>query len=226
MSDTLTDAAPVEPTAVAPVGEPAPVTNSEVDEGSGDRNVPVERFNGLMSSFNRLQSEKADLEKQLSELRSNLETKPTQETPAPVSDDTSAQIRELRDMLVEERLKSARRDVLDEFPEAKPFADLIVADSPDDLRSMARLIAERVKGIAPGPAPVATDVVENTEVTTPVVETQPVVEVPVAGGNTLVEGNPNSEDRVVEAIKNRSFSDYLTAKWEQSGDDSVLEATG
>lgn len=227
MSDTLTAAAPAQSEAVAPVGEPAPTPSSEVDGGSGDGTIPVARFNGLMSSFNKAQAEKADLERQITELRSALETKPTQEKPTPVSDDTSAQIRELRDMLMEERLKSARREVLDEYPDAKPFADLIVADTQEDLREMAKLISDRLKGVT---APAATtEVTTETEapaeqVTAPVAAAAPVVEAPVTAAGVAVEGQPNVEDRVVDAIKKRSFGDYLAAKWESMGPDQLEEA--
>lgn len=214
MSDTLTDAAPANDTAAPSVEDVAPGVTSEVDAGSGsDRVVPVERFNGLMSSFNKLQSEKAVLERQLSELRSGLNTKPEEEKPVvPDNDDIRNELSQLRELLLEERMKNVRRSVLDEYPDAKPFADLIVADTEEDLRQMAKLISDRVKGVSPTPQvevpvePTATETVEPEPV-------QP--EAPVVGGGAAYDGESVVEDRVADAIRRRSFSDFLAARFEQ-----------
>ena len=215
MSDTLTDAAPAENEAVPPVGVEAPVVTSEVDAGSGDgRFVPVERFNGLMSSFNRAQTQVSALERQLSELRSELNTKPAQEEPKQVSDEISTRLQRLEELLVEERMKNVRHSVLDDYPEVKPFADLIVADTEEDLRQMAKLLSERVKGLVP--APTNTEVTEpepTTQVTEPAVPA--VEEPPVVGGGTAYVGGAAVEDKVTDAIRRRSFKDFLAARWEQ-----------
>lgn len=218
MSESLTDAAPVEDTAATSVEDSAPVVQSEVDAGSGDRSVPVERFNGLMSSFNREKARVADLERQLSELRSELNTKPDQEKPVqvPENDDIRTELASLRELLVEERMKNIRRSVLDEYPDAKPFADLIVADTEDDLRQMAKLISERLKGNSTETTtPEATEVPTEAAATETAEAVEEVQEPPVTGGGSLYDGNVVPSERVADAIRKRNFKDFLAAKWEQ-----------
>lgn len=223
MSDTLTTDAPALGSAAPSVEEVAPETTGEANGGSEDGElIPVARFNGLMSSFNKAQTRVAALEAEVSELRSGLNSKPEQEKPAPVSDELLAVVTQLREELTGERMKNARRAVLDDYPEAKPFADLIVADSEEELREMAKVISERVKGIAPAPAgtpevPVA-ETTSTTETPAPPgapVESEPVI----TGGGSAIDGDSPLSGRVADAIKNRSFSDFLTARWEQMESD-------
>lgn len=125
-------------------------------------------------------------------------------------------------MLMQERLENARSRVLDEFPEAKPFADLIIAETPEDMREMARLIAERAKaaGFGGSPAPVTSQ--DDTEATsTPDASasgeapTQEAPEPPVVGGGTTFSGEASADERVKDAIKAGDFKGFLAAKWEQ-----------
>lgn len=222
MSATLPESAPIDTTAVPSVEAPAPASGSAVAEesvGSGEPVVPADRFNGLMSKFNQTQSALEAANTRLAELEARLNgSEQQQEFTPPVSDNSAleAQVNELRQLLVEERIETARAQALKDYPEAAPFADLIVADTPNDVREMARLIAERAKTVAPSPSPV-TEAEGGEQETPPAVEatTQtPVVEAPVAGGGAAFSGEASAEDRVVTAIQKGSFSDFLNAKWE------------
>lgn len=226
MSTSLTDPALGTEAAAPSVEDQAPAAATEVVEGSvnGENSVPVARFNGLMSSFNKVQNEKTALETQLSELRSELaKPAPTKEITPTMSDDVLSEVQQLRQMLMEERLNGARRAALDEFPDAKPFADLIVADTAEDMRDLARVISERLQASkAPATSTEAPAAVEAT--TAVVAETEPVVEAPVTGGGSGYVQEAAVEDRVAESVRKRSFSDFLTAKWEAADSGQTLEA--
>jgi len=227
LSTSLTDPALGEVAEAPSVEEQAPAASAEVVEGSvtDENSVPVSRFNGLMSSFNKVQNEKTLLESQLSELRSELAkpATPTKENPQTMSDDVLSEVQQLRTMLMEERLNAARREALDEFPDAKPFADLIVAESAADVRDLARLISERLQASRPD---AATGTEANATEAPAAVEAQeaPAAEAPVTGGGSSYVQEAAVEDRVAEAVKKRSFKDFLGAKWEAAEDGSTLEA--
>lgn len=237
MSTTLPEDAPTNDQAAPSVEEPAPEVDGAVAEdsvGSGEepKTVPAERFNGLMSKFNQTQSELEATRQSLAELEARLDAQQTSEgEQSEVSDtDTSsleARVNELSQMLIQERLESARSQALNDYPEAAPFADLIVADTPDDVREMARLIAERAKTATPG-----TTTTEDTEETplssegeattepegevTTEGEGEAVTEPPVAGGGAAFSTEASTDDRVVDAIQKGSFADFVNAKWENT----------
>lgn len=222
MSATLPEDAHVEAAAAPSVEDQAPASTDAVAEdsvGNGGNVVPADRFNGLMGRFNRTQNELEAARAQIAELEARLSgSEPTQENKPPVSDNSAleAQVQQLQQMLLEERMESARDKALKEFPEAAPFADLIVADTPADVREMARLIAERAKAASPGTPP-PTQAVEAEEVpaSAEAVPEAPVVEPPVAGGGAAFSSEASAEDRVGTAIQKGSFSDFINAKWEQ-----------
>lgn len=234
MSTSLTDPALGTEAAAPSVEDQAPAAATEVVEGSvnGENSVPVARFNGLMSSFNKVQNEKTALETQLSELRSELaKPAPTKEITPTMSDDVLSEVQQLRQMLMEERLNGARRAALDEFPDAKPFADLIVADTAEDMRDLARVISERLQASkapatsteAPAEGEAATEA-ESGGTKQVVAAVEPVVEAPVTGGGSGYVQEAAVEDRVAESVRKRSFSDFLTAKWEAADSGQTLEA--
>lgn len=215
MPEPLPEAAPAEEPAATSVEVNAPGNQSEVESGSTQEAVvPASRFNGLMSAFNK---EKADKESLLNELAA-LRSAP-KETPK-VSDELSAEVQALRQELREERLKSAKTKILDDFPEAKEFADLFVSDSPEEMRSLAEDISNRVKRITTPQKETTTEVVPaavQTQEVTPV--TEPTV---TAGGATIPSGAATDE-RIDNAIQKRSWTDYLSAKWDRLGESGGLE---
>lgn len=94
-------------------------------------------------------------------------------------------------------------EILNEYPEAKPFADLIVADTQEDLREMAKLISERVQAhrharAAASPEPPAGAIDGDHRPRNPAsAETKPL--------------------SVAEAIKKRDWGAYLAAKHVEQG---------
>jgi hypothetical protein len=77
-------------------------------------------------------------------------------------------------------------DVLAEYPEAAPFADLIAAGSVTEFAGVAQEIAKKVRNVQ-----------DNPTQGEPVRRKEPAL-------------------TVEQAITNRSWSDYLNAKWEQT----------
>jgi hypothetical protein len=196
----------------------APESGQEVVEESarGVQTVDAARFNGLMGRFNRTQSELEQARQRIAELEATRQGA-TEDSVT----DTSAlesQVAALQSMLMEERLDKARAQAVQEFPGAKAFADLIIADSPEAIREMAQLLHERVGQAAPADpaAAAAGDDAGNPE---PAPESAPAVAAPaapqVAGGTSISDAPVDAQERVVDAIKRRSFSDYLRAKSEQ-----------
>lgn len=166
-----------------------------------------------MSSFNKMKQEQTDLLNELAALRS--QPKETQ----PVSDELSAEVQALRQELREERLANAKNQILVDYPEVKEFADLFVSDSPESMRELAKDISERVKRIN-APAPTT----ETTEVVTPKQEAvTPAPEPSVTPGGAVVPSGAPTQERIEQAIEKRSWTDYLTAKWDRLGESGALD---
>lgn len=227
MSTTLPEGAPTNDEAVPSVEVPAPEVEGAVAEesvGSGEepKVVPAERFNGLMSKFNQTQSELDATRQSLAELEARLNEQQTSKEPEATVSDTSsleARIDQLTEMLTAERRGNALKDALDAYPEAKPFADLIVADTPDDVREMARLIAERAKATAPGTPPVEETEESQEEATSEETNEPPVQETtepPVVGGGAAFSTEASTDDRVIDAIQKGDFASFVNAKWEKT----------
>lgn len=225
--------APTDDAAVeTPVGDEAPEVEGEV--GSESTHVPdgyieKNRFDGLMGRFHREQAEKQRLEQELREARERLESLHAQANTSeetPVADEALAQeVAALKQMLMEERLESRRANVLEKYPEAKPFADLIVGDTPEDFEAMAREVAERVRSATGGPAPTAEAPSDTATDVTPPSDAAPEAPAapaapPVTGGAAAFDGGSAVQDRVRQAIDARDFGAYLRAKAEglASGD--------
>ncbi len=221
MSTPLTEAAPA-PSADDPtVVDPAPVATSEVDEGSGlDGVVPVERFNGLMSSLGKAQAQVAERDAELEALRAELATsQPPKEVPVAEPTGTeSPELLELRQMVVglQEQLAGVAehvvadqrgqltRQLVEEFPDVEPLADFIVANSADEARQLAQELAERVRVIR-GQAPTATE---------PVVTEQapaPQGQAPATGAGVAYVSDPPTNERA-EAIRKGDFAGWMEAK--------------
>lgn len=230
MSESLPETAPLEETAAPSVEESAPGSVEEVVEesarGTQTQMVEASRFNGLMGKFNQTQSALEKARQRIAEL----EATPVVAQEESVSDVSAlqSQVAQLQQMLVEERLDKARDEAIKEFPGAAAFADLIIADTPEAVKEMAKVLHERVsQGQAPeAPAPEA-----SAEAPAPEAEAQapPVApaapQAPQVAGGTSVQGGPvNPEEAVVEAVRKGSFTDFLKAKWDatQAAGDLVL----
>lgn len=216
MSTSLSSDAPVEDLEAGSVESDAPSSESEVDGTSVGKSKPdmveASRFNGLMSALNKEKAEKAALEAELANLQRGTNT---------VTDDNVAleEIRNLRAELAAERLENAKAKVLEEFPQAKLFADLIMGDSPQELREVAKVLAERVALITPTQTAGAETekVVEGTPVSdstsTSTEEHREVAPTGASGGGS-VDDEVGAGERVSEAIAKGDWSAYLSAKFE------------
>lgn len=227
MSDsTLTPDAPGDGAAAALDGV-APATGSEVTGGSAETDlsnyVEKSRFDGLMGTYNREKDtwlkERQQYEAELASLRNPT---PTQEE-APVADDTALsavndKVDGLVRLLMEERLKNARHEAVEQYPEAKPFADMLVGSTPEEVMQAAANVAERAKTLIPAPVTPAGDGTPAPEGGT--AETPPAA--PVTGGTVAVEGNPSAADKVAQAIANRDWSAFLAAKVEDATAETQL----
>ncbi len=209
MSDSLTESALDE----TPVG-----ASVEVDAGSDSSAsdvVPASRFNGLMASLNKAKDEAAQREAALAARIQELEAELSNSRPStpevPVADEQVEALNERVALLAEMLLKERQAAVLDKYPEAKAFADLIRADDPETYEAMAKEVAERVRKVAPP----ATEQTPTNSETTPAAAPPAAPEAPVIGGGSSVEGAPVLQDRITEAVKNRQFGSWFRAKLEQ-----------
>ena len=139
---------------------------------------------------------------------------------------TAAEVAALKEMLLQERLDAAKARALQEHPEAAPFADLIVANSPEEVRDLAKTIADRVKSAFAASAPAPSEEPAPSEATTeapaapaaaaPAAPAPAAPAAPVVGGAATVPGDLNPNERLKQAIATRDFPAYLQAKFEMS----------
>lgn len=207
MSGALPSAAPLdEPDDGSPVGE-SPELEEVVAESHDDgKFVSVERFNGLMSSFNKTQNRVKELEAELAS-RPN----PVQVEDNPLSDEVTAltqQVQTLLSMLNQREQGSALEAALRDYPEAAPFADLIRGDTAEEMRDVARVLHERVTGLKGG---VQTPPAATQDSAPPAAP--PVSEPPVLPGGGSVSDVASLREQVNEAIKRRDFSAAMAAKF-------------
>lgn len=220
MSESLPGTAPLEDSAATSVEAPAPESVEEVvtesAPGQQPQMVEASRFNGLMGRFNRTQNELNEALQRIAELESNAGTPPAQEESNVSNvEGLQSQIASLQAMLMEQTLDKARAEALQEFPGAKAFADLIVANTPEEVREMAKVLHERVSANTPTTTEESATEGATSEAATQEPPVEPTPTAPqVAGGTTVTEAPVNPQERVVEAIQRGSFSDYLRAKWE------------
>lgn len=215
MTETLPESAPSDGAAAPSVEEQVPASEvavvTESAPADGDKTVPAARFNGLMGKMAQVQNELEAARQVIAELQAA-----TPATEEPVTDTSAleAQVAAMSKMLMEERLENARKQAIADFPGAKDFADLIVADTPEDVRAMAQLLHERVQGRTAGEASPTGEASEGTPTPT---ETAPVVpeSAPVVAGGTVVtgaQGEASPEERIAAAIKAKDFPALLQAK--------------
>lgn len=204
------------------------------DSGSGESKVvPAERFNGLMSKFNKTNEELAAeresrmlLEARLQEFEAlNNDNNWPKETDMADVSALQSQVELLTQMLAQQQVTGVKNEVLSEFPDIAPFIDLIEASDADSFRNLASTLNERVQIIktagnaagdtggedfgagVPNGAPVA----------------PPAVEVPVFGGGSgAVTSSEGTPDRIAEAIRNKDFGAFMRAKTEATASELTL----
>ena len=217
MSEPLTDPALGGNLDTAPVGENGAEETTEVVEGSGltpEGFIPKDRFDGLMSSFNKAQAEakaKAEevsaLEARIAQYEAQL-TKPQEEPVVTDNADITAltqavsQLAELVTGQVEKGNQSDIESVWNDFPEAVEFKDLFVADSADALRPLLEDFTGRLKKVTGDSAP-AGEVTEAAEVT----PTEPLG----GGGVTAPSIDPTAGDDLAKAVAARDVDAALAA---------------
>lgn len=188
--------------------EGAPEPGSAASEESV---VPKARFDGLMSAYQR---DKARLEAEIEALKARLDSTPEPEVRDVAQrddlDTIRAEIGELRELLLGERLEKARYEAVAKYPEVAPLADLLVGSSPEEIEAMAAEVATRLAGLSG---------------TTPATETPPVgppekgePEPPTQSAPPL---GPNVADVVSEAIQKGDFTAYLEAVASRAAQESA-----
>jgi len=201
MSDALTPEAPEAVEAAA-----APPAAEAVEVGSVDSTevIPKERFNGLMSTYNR---EKAAWEAEREAMLAENERLSEAGTESDVSDEVLTELQALRQELLNEKLSNARKAAIEKYPGAKPLADLIIGNSPDEIEAMAAEISSRLEGLtAPAGAPEADASGE--------VEPAPAAAAPVApqvGGAAAFDADATVDDEMHAALDSKDFGAFLRA---------------
>lgn len=232
LSELLTDSAPDSEDAAYEV----PSEGLAVEEGSGvseAKVVAAERFNGLMSKFNKTQTEldserqyRIELETRLQDLEARTNDIKTEEHSMTDVSGLQSQVEMLTQMLAHQQVESVRKDVLTQYPDIEPFIDLIEAPDVDAFRGLANTLNERIQIMKNVNAGVVVSPYEESVEQAPVaiepVQT-PIVEPPIFGGGSgAMAPAEGSEDRISEAIKNRDFGAFMRAKTEQTSSELEL----
>lgn len=215
MSDPLTEASPStedDTTSVEDAGSDSSEAVANVSGQDGEKTIPVSRFNGLMATYNKYKSQAeqqlAELEAQLAAAKTATLTNQPQETTSVSDSDLAAKIDWLIQREARRESEARKAEVLANFPEISPFADLIVADDPDQYESIAKQLSDRVKSLQP----VTEQAAESAEETGSLPAAKP--EAPVIGRGT--GGAPQGADvertAVAEAIKARDLAGFIQAK--------------
>lgn len=238
MGTPLTETAPADAAEDPSVEDQSPEVDSEVDDGSGRSEtppgfIPENRFNGLMGRFHQEQERASRAEAQVSELQARIEA--LEQASRPGNDSTPAtqeqsnvtdtnggdreviqslqqQVEMLTGLLLQDHRSKTAETVFQEYPEAKPFEDLIRADDPEEFRQVAADIAQRIRGFAP---PAQGGEGGSTD-TTPVDSDPPAG----AGAVPFEESKPEPSAELQDAIARRDWTAAIAAKAKQVyGDD-------
>jgi hypothetical protein len=177
------------------------------------------KFHQTQSALEKAQQRIAELEASSPHTREDDVT----DTPNTQIQALQEQVSQLTRLMVGSQVEAAKQAALREFPEAAAFADLIVADSPESVREMAQVLAERVRSLgnlgtsgetADDTTTSDADATNDDGADQPTADdavTAPVV----VGGTTAPGGGPAPSERVQEAISKKDFRSYLQAKREQ-----------
>jgi hypothetical protein len=219
MSDALSPNAPVEGAAAPEAPAPEVAVDGASAGAEEPKVVPAERFNGLQS---RYQSDKAEWERRQAAMEAELNSlrAKEQEKPEPVSDDVAelkGQVQQLTELLLSERAESARERVLDQYPDAKPFADLIVGNTVEEMEQVAKALHDRMQLIKGETAP-TTEPTADGEPAPAGSEApaegagEPAPAAPEHGGAVPATGVDTLVEAKNQAIADRNFEAFLAAQ--------------
>lgn len=218
MSEALTPASPVTEPEVPAVAELTPGDGTAVEGGSAGattETVEASRFNGLMSAHQKSLSE---LEAERTKVAA-LEARLTQQEELPNvtdSNELAVEVQNLRRELQTERLAAVKARVLEQYPEAKVLADLIVGDTPEQIESVAAAIAQRLQTLVPAPAATPTEAeaaAAAAEAATAAAVSAAAV-APVVVGGVTPPAQAGTEERVAAALAEKSWDKFWAAKTE------------
>lgn len=168
-----------------------------------------------MSSYNRTQNELQEAQARLAELEAQLAKKPEpQEMPVTDVSGLEAKVNDLATLLLEQQMENARFKALEEFPEAKPFADLINASTPTEIRQVAEAIAQRIRvaGGTEAEAQAAAGAAAEAAEAAAEEAAPEAPEVPVVAGGATYDSQALPSEAVQEAIAKKDFAGFLAAK--------------
>jgi hypothetical protein len=201
LSEALTPEAPETDSAVTSVEDQAPEDGTAVADGSaGDGDEWKRRFDGLMASSQRRESE---LRNQLEALESRITS---QETPDVADEAVLAKLEALEERARKAERKANLKEVLDRYPAAKPLADLIVGDTLEDMENVAAAIAQRLPSLGQSQEP------EEPEAPADGDAEPAAPEAPVIGGGAAAPTEPSNHEAVTAALESGSWADYWAAK--------------
>lgn len=208
MSEALSPEAP-ETDSVAPsVEATAPEDGTAVADGSAGeaetKMVEADRFNGLMSSHQRALADLAAERARVAELEARITSQ--EENPEVADEAILARLDQMEERAQRAEREAALSRALAQYPDAAPFADLIVAQDAADIESVAAAIAERAATLK-APAEVTEPVVDGEPVVT-----EPVVEAPVIGGGHQAPGEPSTNEALSAALEAGDWNAYWKAK--------------
>lgn len=215
MSEALTDPiAPETDSAEPSVEDPSPGNGTAVAEGSvGEaetKTVEAARFNGLMSAHQRILSELETERAARAELEARINSQ--EETPEVADEAILSRLDAMEERAVKAERKAALAEVLTKYPDAAPFADLIVGSNVEDIENVAAAVSERAQALK-GPGTVPAPVVEGEGSTaTDGGDAADVAEAPVIGGGHSAPSEPSTNEAVQAALENGSWSEYWKAK--------------
>lgn len=212
MSDALTDPEAPETVPAAPsVEATAPGDGTAVADGSAGtaeaKMVEAARFNGLMSAHQKLINELEAERSARAELEARINSQ--EENPEVADENVLAKLDALEERALRAERKDALRAALAKYPDAAPFADLIVGQDADDIENVAAAIAERAATLK-GPAAAAP--VEGEQAPPTTATTAPEPEAPVIGGGHQAPGEPSTNDAVKAALDAGDWDAYWKAK--------------
>jgi hypothetical protein len=211
MSDALSSPAPETEPAVLATASPAPGDATAVDEGSAGgastETVDAKRFNGLMSAHQRALEALASERDQRIALESRLQDKEQHQTVTTEDNATLTEVQALRQELAAQRVATAKAQALAEFPDAAPFADLIVGNDAEQIRSVAAAIAQRMVSVKESLGVTAQTTTETEASTAPaVLETaDPAPIVPVIAGGSTAPGAPTNGELLEAALSGQGM---------------------
>lgn len=222
MSEALAPDAPGSDSAASSVEDNAPGDGTAVADGSAGATtemVEASRFNGLMSAHQKALSDLEAARTAQAALEARLTQQETTQVTEANDSALAAEVAQLRRELQAERLESVKARVLEQYPEAKPLADLIVGDTPEQIESVAAQIAQRLQAAAGttsavDEAAVAAAAAQATEAEEAAAVAAAANTAPVVVGGTTPPASAGQEERVAAALAKGSWAEFWAARTE------------